>query len=101
MSTSQSGYMDPSDFEDDEEYEEYLEEKYEEHMDDLWDRECARIEEAYQQRTARVNLLVLRFAATLALLAIRARERANAPSGAAAKAAVARNADQAKRQRRA
>ena len=37
--------------------------------------------------------------ATLALLAIRARERANAPSGAAAKAAVARNADQAKRQR--
>ena len=56
---------------------------------------------AMKQRTARVNLLVLRLAATLALLAIRARERANAPSGAAAKAAVARNADQAKRQRRA
>lgn len=65
--------------------------------------ETARVEAivAMKQRTARVNLLVLRFAATLALLAIRARERANAPSGAAAKAAVARNADQAKRQRRA
>ena len=64
--------------------------------------ETARVEAivAMKQRTARVNLLVLRFAATLALLAIRARERANAPSGAAAKAAVARNADQAKRQRR-
>ena len=64
--------------------------------------ETARVEAivAMKQRTARVNLLVLRFAAMLALLAIRARERANAPSGAAAKAAVARNADQAKRQRR-
>jgi hypothetical protein len=35
-----------------------------------------------------VNVLVLHFAWKLALLAIRARERANAPSGAAVKAAV-------------
>ena len=87
-------YLRPQDFADEASYVEYLDDKYEEYQNCLLQEYIAEEEAAWRKR---VNLAVLKFATKAIAMAGRARERANAPGGAAAEAAIARNCELAKR----
>jgi hypothetical protein len=93
VSETERGYRQPEEFEDEETYMDYLDIKFEQEQDRMWEERCADQERA--DHNYRVNMVIVKFVAYLGILASRARERTNAPGGTAAIAAIARNYDRA------